>query len=105
MGRAFQCDVQSGKNLRHDHRRPCALNDARRQQLLDIARHAAQQRGQAKARHAPHKQTTAAEVVPQLAAKGQADGKGHAVKGDNQLQPGGGGVQRVGDGVQRHVGD
>ena len=84
--------MQRRENLRHDQRGARALNNARGKQLFDIARHAAQQRGQAKTRHAPHKQATAAKVIAQLAAGGQADGKGHAVEGDDQLQFGGGGV-------------
>ena len=93
MGGAFQRDVQRGKNLRHDKRGPRALNNARCQQLFNIPRHPAQQRGQAKACHAPHKQVTAAKVIPELATEGEADGKGHAVEGDNQLQLGGGRMQ------------
>ncbi len=61
--------------------------------------------GLGQARDAPHEQTPTAKVVPQLAAEREADGEGHAVEGDNQLQLGGGGVQRMGDGVQREVGD
>ena len=44
------------------------------------------------AKPASAKQATAAKVIAQLAAGGQADGKGHAVEGDDQLQFGGGGV-------------
>ena len=105
MRRTFQRHVQRGKNLRHDQGGSRALNDARGQQLRNVPRQTAQQRGQAKARHAPHKQATTAQVIPQLAAEREADGEGYAVEGDNQLQLGGGGVQRTGDGVQRHVGD
>jgi hypothetical protein len=56
-------------------------------------------------RDAPHKQTAAAVVIAQLAAHRQADGKGDAVERDDQLQLRGAGRQRMGDGVQRHVGD
>ena len=103
--RTFQRHVQRGKNLRHDQCGSRTLNDARGQQLFNVPRYPAQQRGQAKARDAPHEQTPTAKVISQLAAEREADGEGHAVEGDNQLQLGGGGVQRMGDGVQRDVGD
>ena len=93
MGGAFQRDVQRGKNLRHDQCGPRALNDARGEQLFNVPRHSAQQRGQAKARHTPHEQTTTAKVIPQLAAEREADGKGHAVEGDDELQFGSGRMQ------------
>lgn len=83
--------MQRRENLRHDQRGARTLNNARAKQLFDIARHAAQQRGGPK--HAtPHKQATAAKVIAQLAAGCRADGKGHAVEGDDQLQFSGGGV-------------
>ena len=97
--------MQRSENLRHDQGRAGALDRARRQQRGDGVRHPAQQGGDAKNRHAPHKQTAAAIVIAKLAAHRQANGKGDAVQRDDQLQLGGAGVQRLGDGVQRDVGD
>ena len=97
--------MQGGEDLRHDQRRTGPLHHARRQQRIDGVRHPAQQGGDAKHRHAPHKQATAAIVVAKLAAHRQADGKGDAVQRDDQLQLSGAGVKRLGNGVQRDVGD
>ena len=85
--------MQRGENLRHDQGGTRPLNNTRGRQLFNVPRHSAQQRGQAKDCHTPHKQATAAKIISQLAAKCEADGKRHAIKRDNQLQLGGGSVQ------------
>ena len=93
MGAAFQRHMQGGEDLRHNQRRARALQRAGRQQPADGVGHAAQQRGEAKKRDPPHKQTAAAVVIAQLAAHRQAHRKRDAVEGDDQLQLGGAGIQ------------
>ena len=105
VGGAFEGHVQSGEDLRHNQRRPGALQGAGRQQGADAVRHPAQQGSDAKEGDAPHKQAPAAIVIAKLTAHRQADGKGDAVKRDDKLQLRGAGRQGVGDGVQRHIGD
>lgn len=93
MGRAFEGDVQGGEDLRHNQRRPGALQGAGGQQGADAVRHAAQQGSDAKESDAPHKQATAAIVIAKLTAHRQADGKGDAVERDDKLQLRGAGRQ------------
>ncbi len=67
--------MQGREDLRHNQRRPGALQGAGRQQGADAVRHPAQQGSDAKEGDAPHKQAPAAIVIAKLTAHRQQTAK------------------------------
>ena len=97
MSCSFQRHMQGREDLRHNQRRTGPLQRSRGQQCANRVSQAAQQRSQAKNRHAPHKQAPTAVVIAKLAAHRQTHGERNAVERDDKLQLRGAGVQRRGD--------
>ena len=100
---ASQRDMDRRQYLRHHQCRGKPLQCTGDDEEGNRCRHAAEQRGEAEHQDGHAEHASAAEIVTEAGAHGQADRKGDAISGNEEFEFGLAGFQRGGDGGKADI--